>query len=219
MDVMIIDGGSSRASERRYDEYLRVLARAARDRGHVMRCVHLAQVELRHCSGCWSCWTRTPGRCAQRDDVPTILEGYLRADLVVFATPLRLGFVSALTKTLLDRLVPLFLPHIVLHEGECVHAGRYARYPRVGCLLHRGDYDARDLEITTAFFERYALHFASDLALVADTERSVSEVCDAMDDLQRLTPDEAGQHRVAPERPRGGVGEDRGAYYRGTLSQ
>lgn len=198
MKVAILDGGAQSVSAHDvdYSRYLGDLVRTMRARGHEVEHIRLGELDLRPCTGCWSCWIRTPGRCPQRDDCAEVTRTYLRSDLVLFATPLRLGFVSALTKVLLDRLVPLFLPQIVLHAGEFVHADRYARYPRVGCVLHRGAYDEDDLRITRALFERYAFHFKSELAVAASTDMPVAEVCDAIDGLQRVTADEARQHRA-----------------------
>jgi multimeric flavodoxin WrbA len=167
-------------------------------------------MQLRLCSGCWSCWVKTPGRCPQKDDVPAVLREYVASDLVLFATPLRLGFLSALTKTMLDKLVVLFLPHIEIFEGEFIHSKRYDRQPALGCLLHAGEYDPEDLEITTEYFRRYAFHFQTKLVIEATTEQPPKEISDAIDHLQRLAESEEGQHRHSARRSPGRIRVPRG---------
>jgi multimeric flavodoxin WrbA len=182
MNIALIDAGPM-GSGGRYDAYIGELVRQLGQRGHPVDHVRLPHLKLSHCIGCWSCWVQTPGRCSLRDDGSRVLRSYLASDLVVFATPLSLGFVSGMMKRMLDRLIPLFCPHIEIYRGECVHTRRYDRYPAVGCLLHRGDYDEEDVSVTREYFRRYAFHFQTDLALEASTALTPEEVCDAIDCL------------------------------------
>jgi multimeric flavodoxin WrbA len=187
MKITILDGGAGSneadGESARYAAYLEDVIARLESSGHRVRHFRLAELKLRSCTGCWSCWLKTPGRCPQKDDTATVIREYLDSDLVLFATPLRLGFLSALTKKMLDKLVTVFLPHIEIFRGEFVHAKRYDRYPALGCLLHAGEYDAQDLEITTEYFRRYAFHFQTELAIAAHTKQAPKEVLDAIDDL------------------------------------
>jgi len=180
MRVTLIDAGSAEPGGR-YDAYMGDLLQQLERRGHAVDHLRLTQLKLRPCTGCWSCWVKTPGRCAQPDDTSRVLQSYLAADLVVFATPLSLGFVTGVMKELLDKLIPLFCPHIEVYRGECVHTRRYDRYPELGCLLDRHAYDEEDMSLTREYFRRYAFHFQTDLALEADTDLTPEEVCDAVD--------------------------------------
>jgi multimeric flavodoxin WrbA len=187
MRITIIDGGAGSnetdGESARYAAYLEEVIARLESSGHRVRRFHLAELTLHSCTGCWSCWLKTPGHCPQKDDTATVIREYVDSDLVLFATPLRLGFLSALTKTMLDKLVTLFLPHIEIFSGEFVHSKRYDRYPALGCLLQAGEYNAEDLEITTEYFRRYAFHFQTELAIAANTNQSPKEVLDAIDDL------------------------------------
>jgi len=187
MKVTIIDGGAgsneTEGESALYAAYLEDVIAQLESSGHRVRRFRLAELKLHSCTGCWSCWLKTPGHCPQKDDTETVIREYVDSDLVLFATPLRLGFLSALTKTMLDKLVNLFLPHIEIFRGEFVHSKRYDRYPALGCLLHAGEYDAEDLEITTEYFRRYAFHFQTELAIAANTNQPFKEVLDAIDDL------------------------------------
>jgi multimeric flavodoxin WrbA len=182
MNITIIDGNPTRA-DGPFDTYMTGLTEGLQSRSHQVEHFRLSQLNLHLCTGCWTCWVKTPGRCSQKDDAIQILTSYLASDLVVFATPLRLGFVSGVMKGLIDRLVPLFLPPIELYRKECVHSQRYDRYPALGCLLHRGEYEDEDVDITREYLRRYAFHFQTDLALDATSDMTTDEVCRAIDSL------------------------------------
>ena len=183
MRIALIDAGDTEPRGR-YDAYMDYLVGRLERRGHVVDHLRLTQLKLHPCTGCWSCWVKTPGRCAQSDDSSRVLRAYLAADLVVFATPLSLGFVRGVMKEMIDKLIPLFCPQIEVYRGECVHTRRYDRYPALGCLLDRDGYDEEDVSLTREYFRRYAFHFQTDLALEADTDLTPEEVCDAVDRLQ-----------------------------------
>jgi hypothetical protein len=182
MRIVLIDAGDAE-SRGCYDAYMGALVCQLERHGHLVDHLRLTQLKLRPCTGCWSCWVNTPGRCTQRDDSSRVLRAYLAADLVVFATPLSLGFIRGVMKEMIDKLIPLFSPHIEVYRGECVHTRRYDRYPALGCLLGRDGYDEEDVSLTREYFRRFAFHFQTDLALEADTDLTPEKVCDAVDRL------------------------------------
>jgi multimeric flavodoxin WrbA len=223
MKIAIIDGGAGSIETDGsfgYAAYLQETVGRLRSSGHQVRHLRLAELKLQLCTGCWSCWIKTPGRCPHQDDTTTVIRAYVDSDLVLFATPLRLGFVSARTKTILDKLVTLFLPHIEIFRGEFIHSRRYDRYPLLGCVLHAGTtYDAADLEITTEYFRRYAFHFQTELAIAANTSQPCKELVDAIDRLQRLSPDDAGKHRDPDRRSPRGFRKERRGHGRASLPE
>lgn len=185
MRIALLDAGQVRPGGQ-YDAYLGALVERLEGRGHEVDHLRLARLKLHPCTGCWSCWVKTPGRCSQRDDTGLVLRAYLAADLVVFATPLSLGFVNGVMKVTIDKLIPLFRPQIETYRGECVHTRRYDRYPALGCLLDRDGYDEEDMGIARDYFRRYAFHFQTDLPIAADTAMTPEEVCCAIDSIQRV---------------------------------
>jgi hypothetical protein len=185
MKIALLDAGDARPGGR-YDAYMSALVGRLEGSGHAVEHLRLADLKLHPCTGCWSCWVKTPGRCAQRDDSGLVLRTYLAADLVVFATPLSLGFVSGLMKVAIDKLIPLFCPQIEVYRGECVHTRRHERYPALGCLLDKDGCDDQDAALTREYFRRYAFHFQTHPALEAGTDQTPEEVCRAIDRLQRV---------------------------------
>lgn len=80
--------------------------RGAVEAGHRVDKVCLYDKSFRFCTGCLAC--QKTGRCVLRDDVEAILDKMVRADALVFATPIYFYEMCGQMKTLLDRTNPLF---------------------------------------------------------------------------------------------------------------
>jgi multimeric flavodoxin WrbA len=97
----------------------------------------------------------------------------INADLVVFASPVKMGFVSSLLKKSMDKMIPLVHPYIEIVNGENHHQKRYEKYPELAVLLETDkNTDDEDIEIITNIFKRLALNFKSDLKFVKLLETS-----------------------------------------------
>ncbi|HUI93423.1 MAG TPA: NAD(P)H-dependent oxidoreductase [Chitinivibrionales bacterium] len=70
----------------------------------------LSSLSIKNCTGCYSCWVTSPGKCIISDDMGSVLQDFLDADTVVFATPLNAFTVSGPLKNVMDRLLPLTQP-------------------------------------------------------------------------------------------------------------
>ena len=117
-------------------------------------------MNLHYCTGCWSCWWKTPGRCAINDDAEKIIRSVINSDFVIFASPLIAGFTSSALKKITDRLIVLLHPYIELINGESHHRKRYNKYPDFGLILEKEtDTDNEDLDIVNDIYERFALNF------------------------------------------------------------
>lgn len=102
----------------------------------------LSERKLNHCCGCWTCWWKTPGKCIHKD-LDDFYRSYVNADRAVFVAKLNNGFLSGNLKTLLDRMIPLFLPYTENRDGGTWHTKRYPKYPDVDFYY---DYDFKDEE-------------------------------------------------------------------------
>jgi len=78
------------------------------------------------CQGEYNCWSRTPGRCFQKDDMETLLPELLEANVLVLATPLYVDGMTGPLKMVVDRMIPLGDPKFELREDHCRHPGRSA---------------------------------------------------------------------------------------------
>lgn len=89
-------------SEALVDEF----ARGAKEAGHEVEKISLADKNIGFCRGCFACLKA--GRCVIQDDAPDIVEKMHDAEVITFATPIYYYEMSGQMKTLLDRANPLY---------------------------------------------------------------------------------------------------------------
>ena len=179
MRIVILNGEPDPASA--FQAYLCALTDRLNDQGHEATKLDLAALDLKGCSGCFGCWVKTPGECVKRDDSAIVCRAAINADLLLLASPMTMGFTTALLKRAADQMIPLIHPYFVVEGGEVHHRARYAHYPEFGLLLGVGaDTDAEDIEITTAMWGRMARNMKSRLAFIAVANRSAEEVADEL---------------------------------------
>ena len=90
----------------------------------------LKTLNLKDCIGCYACWLKTPGVCALKDDMGKVLEAFVKADVVVHASPVKIGFVSPLCKRIRDRLLPVVHPYLKIDGDRMSHVSRYDNLPK-----------------------------------------------------------------------------------------
>lgn len=183
MKIVMLNGNPD-PKRKDLDRYIRSLGSELSARGHAFQSHQLRDMKIRYCTGCWNCWVTTPGLCVHNDDMAAIYTSVMAADLLLFASPVIMGFMSALLKRANERLIPLIHPYLALVEGECHHRGRYERYPGIGLLLHRGvDTDDEDIAIITDIYRREAINFRTSFRCAFTTDQPVTEVTHAIADL------------------------------------
>lgn len=177
--------GNPEAADAGFDGYLAELSQQLEVRGHAVTGLQLRDMDVRHCIGCFGCWVKTPGDCSNAaDDSRTVRREYINSDLVLFASPVIMGFTSALLKRTQDRLIPLLMPYIRLYDGESHHVARYDRYPLMALLLQpEADGDDEDLEIISDIYRRDAINFKTTFSFSKLTTDPATEVADAIDRL------------------------------------
>ncbi len=79
--------------------------------------IMLSKQKINHCMGCFTCWTKTPGKCIHNDDMVNNLPKLQKANLIVFSIPLYIYNVTGLLKNFLDRQIPLLEPYLI-EKGE-----------------------------------------------------------------------------------------------------
>jgi len=135
MNVLAFNG-SPRGKRSNTDRILQPFLEGARDAGAETETIYLKDLNIKPCLGCFTCWTKTPGVCAQKDDMSLLLEKMRHADIVVYATPLYIFTVSGLMKNFMDRTIPLADPHILKQGGHySMHPPRYDDMPKQHIVL------------------------------------------------------------------------------------
>jgi multimeric flavodoxin WrbA len=183
MRIVLLNGNPD-PGDTGFDARLRELGACWSGAGHAVRFFDLRTMNIRSCTGCWSCWWKTPGLCATEDDTDTIRATYIHSDLAVLASPLVHGFLSAVLKDVVDKLIPLAHPYIAYENGESMHRARYARHPAVGCVLAKGPADDdRDVEVVGDYVRRMATQFRSRFLFTHLADAPMTEVARAVDGL------------------------------------
>ena len=122
MKALILDG--SRPAEN-LGPIRDLLAAELSARGYEVEALPLAEMKIAPCTGCFNCWFKTPGSCAQHDDQEQVLRAILRSDLCVVFSPVVFGGYSPPLKAAIDRSVPDALPLFETRGGNARHPSRY----------------------------------------------------------------------------------------------
>jgi putative sterol carrier protein/putative NADPH-quinone reductase len=124
MKILAIQG-SPRPKVSNTDTLLQEFLKGARSQGVETETVYLKDKNIHSCMGCYTCWTKTPGVCAFKDDMPELLEKVRGCDIIVYATPLYNYNMTSLLKAFVERLLPLADPHMVKKSKTYAHPPRY----------------------------------------------------------------------------------------------
>ena len=76
---------------------------------HQVEHFYTNEMNIRPCQGCLTCETAVGHRCAIVDDMESIYSAFTDADIVVWATPMYWGYMTAQLKTALDRMESLVM--------------------------------------------------------------------------------------------------------------
>ncbi len=132
--------------------------------------LNLTRVPAKSCYGCWTCWLKTPGRCVYKD-LDGFYHEYITADRAIYFAKVTKGFVSSNLKTLFDRMLPLYMPHISVKTDECMHVPRYDRYPDIE-FYYEGSFETEQgREIFEAYNRRVFYQFHSKNIVIKPIEQ------------------------------------------------
>ena len=81
---------------------------------------------IRPCTGCFSCWNRTPGQCVIHDGYENMGKLIHDAEEVIVISRYTWGGFSSFVKGVFDRSLGYVLPQFELVNGESHHQKRYA---------------------------------------------------------------------------------------------
>jgi len=138
MKVLALNSSPRAQGQSKTELMLTHLVQGMREAGAAVEIVHLRNKKIKPCSGCFTCWTKTPGICVHRDDMSAELFDEFRAsELVVYASPLYHYTVNAAMKAFIERTLPMSEPFFVPHKGRTVHPLRFP-HPKAVVLAVAG---------------------------------------------------------------------------------
>ena len=104
--AIVLHGSPRRGmnSDTLVDEFLSGLAETG---AHVVQHFILNEMNIKPCQGCLHCATSQSHQCSIEDDMTLIYNAYREADIVVWASPMYWGYITAQMKTVQDRMEAL----------------------------------------------------------------------------------------------------------------
>lgn len=144
--------------------------------------IDLSSLKIANCTGCFSCWTKTPGRCIIRDDATQVYPRIAESDTVLYVSRLKYGSYDTVMKTMLERAIPIQQAFIRIHHGETHHVQRAVASKKATIIA----YGAEDKEEYSIFrqlvsrnahnmnFEHYEILFTTE-SMVDDMVKYVLE--------------------------------------------
>jgi len=92
-----------------------------REAGAEVELLYTKKLKINPCQGNFICWSKTPGKCFQKDDMQMLYSKLRESDIWVFATPVYVDGVAGPMKNLMDRLIPLIQPFFEMRDDHCRH--------------------------------------------------------------------------------------------------
>jgi multimeric flavodoxin WrbA len=182
--VTILNGNPN-AENKAFDQYLKELSDSLISNNHSVNTLQLRDMDIRYCIGCFGCFDKTPGECSTAaDDSREVRREYINSDFVLFASPIIMGYTSALLKKPTERNLGLLLPYGEIAQEETHHPARYDKYPQLGLLLEKNsDSDNEDVEIISDMYMRDAINFHATLCFTKLTSDPIKEVVDEINSI------------------------------------
>lgn len=121
MEVLAING-SARGGRGVTGRLLKALGEGLAAGGARLEVLEANQIKVAPCAACLACMFKTPGVCAQRDDMDRVVEGLRQASLLVLAAPVYTDGYPAQLKAVLDRMICCLEPFLTRdHQGRIRH--------------------------------------------------------------------------------------------------
>jgi len=183
MKILILNGNPD-VKNNKFDEYINSLSGLMISGGHEVKIKLLREMKILFCTGCWGCWVKNPGKCSFDDDSAIIRKEYIHSELVIFSSPVIMGFTSTVLKKANDKLLPLLLPYIEIVNGELHHKSRYKKYPKTALILEKGkDTDEKDIKIISDIYRRNAINLKTSFSFLNFIHESPELITDEINNL------------------------------------
>lgn len=117
MKKILVINGSPRGKNGNTQFIIRHFLEGCEKEGAQTETIYLKDKNIHSCRGCFTCWIKTPGKCAIKDDMEELIEKVNNSDVVVYATPLYYYTFSGIMKNFIDRLLPRCRGELVKTEN------------------------------------------------------------------------------------------------------
>lgn len=159
MKVLVLNGSPRIKASSTY-HMIEPLLEGMQAAGAETELIHIRKLNLEVCTGCYTCWVRTPGKCIHNDAMTSALESYNTADLIVFGTPLYHFCMSGIMKTFIDRTLPRIEPWLIPHPdlpNMTFHPERFQKPNKILLVSPCGFPELEHFDSLVATFKQMAL--------------------------------------------------------------
>ncbi len=138
--------------------------------------IDLSRLKISNCTGCYGCWTKTPGKCVIRDDAVKVYPKIAVSDRVLYVSKVKYGSYDTIMKTMLERAIPVQQAVIRLLNGETHHVQR-AVVPKQATIIGYGNISEEEKEIFTKLIGRNAKNMCfEDYRVIFSREKELEQV-------------------------------------------
>jgi len=126
MKVLALNSSPREAGQSKTNLMLAPLIEGMQDAGADVEVVELRRKAIKGCIGCYTCWTKTPGKCIHKDDMSEeLFPKWLASDMAVYATPLYNYAMNATLKAFVERTLPSMEPFFEIENDRMHHPLRF----------------------------------------------------------------------------------------------
>lgn len=173
MRILAINSSPRTGGQSKTELMLNHLIKGMRDAGAEVEVVNLREKNIKNCIGCFTCWTKTPGKCIHKDDMTNeLFPKWLKSDLVVYATPLYYHTMNGAMSTFRERTLPAAQPFFEQgDDGKTFHPLRN-KVPAAVWLSVCAFPEESEFDVLSDYLNR-TCH--KDVTLVAEIYRPAAE--------------------------------------------
>lgn len=174
MKILSINSSPRTGGQSKTELMLNHLVEGMQEAGAEVEVVNLREKKIKNCIGCFTCWTKTPGKCLQKDDMTNeIFPKLLASDLVVYATPLYYHTMNGAMSTFRERTLPAVQPFFEQgDDGKTFHPLRN-KVPAAVWLSVCGLPEESEFDVLSDYLNR-TRH--KDVTIAAEIYRPAAEL-------------------------------------------
>ena len=158
MKITIVNGISSQAENAHLSGINDAIAKLGQS--NEISLFNIEELSIYHCTGCWSCWIKDPGKCVFDDDMVSVYKSIIKSDMLIFISSVKASFIQSEVKKVIDRMFAVLLPHMTILKGELHHIPRYNNQPTLGLIIAgEASPEKEQCEICNEYMYRLSLNF------------------------------------------------------------
>lgn len=120
-----------------------------------LKWIDLSSLKIANCTGCFGCWTKTPGKCMIRDDAVKVYPIIAKSDTLLYISRVKYGGYDTVMKTMLERAIPIQKAFIRILNDETHHVQRDV-VPKKATIIAYGNISNEEQELFKSLVARNA---------------------------------------------------------------